>query len=243
MENQLQKTGNGITPESTSLSAVTTNNAKAILASVVRSNVSVEVFTADHENHPTVSKLARNFGKPLILEYIVLCIEHCLAGIQVKEPTELQILEIANELLIDEPTWKLEDFQCFFKKIKKGEFGKDYNRFDLSTVYQFRDLYNQERNYIFEKAMEQRNKKPVLEGVDMDALYAKFREEGSQRARVVKMKKLPETRVEAKKQWEKERDSYFQGKNPTEIEFFDYAYKYPFNQSYIDWWVRNNLKG
>lgn len=113
-------------------------------------------FVADHETYPTIHRLLREVGEDAVFVMVMFFIEDCVRALSVNQPTKEQLLEIARELIIDNPTFKPEDFKTFFANVKKGKYGKDYNRFDISTVYQMLSAYNEERMDMLEQAMAKR---------------------------------------------------------------------------------------
>ncbi len=107
----------------------------------------------DHATYPTVFSLTRQVGTGTVKLYLVMLLEETVRALSIaKEPTKEQLLEIAGELIKDHPTLKLEDFKQFFLNYRKGRYGKDYSRFDMTTIYRALEGDETTEGYLSERA-------------------------------------------------------------------------------------------
>lgn len=128
-------------------------------AAMLLSTVKVEdlpVALTDHETFPTVSTIARTIGAGTVKLFLTMLIEDTVKKLSItNEPTKDQVLEMAGELIKDHPTLKLEDFKQFFMNYRKGRYGRDYSRFDMTTIYRALegdDNYPPVKGYLQERA-------------------------------------------------------------------------------------------
>lgn len=66
----------------------------------------------------------------------------------VRPLTNSQIEELSIDLM-QFKDYRLEEFLAFFEGIKKGRYGKIYDRLDQSTIWEMWDKYHQERESFF----------------------------------------------------------------------------------------------
>lgn len=210
----------------------------AVLFKEARTDRELSAVVVDHETHPTIHKIVNVAGKPAVRMFLVLCIEDCVKAIQVKEPGKDQILEIADELIKDHPTLKPEDYRIFFANVKKGKYGRDYNRFDISTVYQMLDTYLQDRADIFEAAIMQRKaleNSTVRTGeADMRTLYNGVVLAEQRKAEAKRMQDL---RQRAIAQWKLDYDLHFVGVEITPEADAEYWERNPLDEDYVKRWM------
>lgn len=116
---------------------------------------------------PDVQELSvwnRVNGKSATTKYIVLLLEDLNNYFNISRPlTNPQIVELAMEF-VDQYWWvKMEDLLAFFEAIKKGTFGKVYERLDPSIIWEQWDAYEAQRTRFCEdRAMSQNYKDPAL---------------------------------------------------------------------------------
>lgn len=125
-------------------------------AQVMFAEVKTENFLpalTNHASFPTIHTLSRTIGTGTLKLYLVLLLEETILSLNIaNSPTKEQILEIASELITDHPTLKLEDLKVFFKNYRKGRYGKDFNRFDISTIYRALEGDETNQGFLSERA-------------------------------------------------------------------------------------------
>lgn len=212
--------------------------------------VKIQDYILEHDKYPTISSLQARFGTKTLKVALTLMIEDCVASIQIKQPSKEMVLEMAAELISDFPTFKLQDFKIFFTNYKKGVYGKDYNRFDLSTVYPALKIFEQQRNEIFEVELIKRkdvmNKvEPISADADMKELYDKAIKQSKEKFTGRITNEMRDEYLQAaKNQHYSEYEVYCKKNNLEESAetYIEYQKKYPFNQNYIEWCFKTNNK-
>jgi nucleoid DNA-binding protein len=147
--------------------------ASMLVATVKAENLSLAL--TDHENFPTVSTIARTAGAGTVKMFLTILIEETVKQLSItNEPSKEQVLEMATELIKDHPTLKLEDFKKFFLNYRKGRYGRDFSRFDMTTIYRALEGdencypvikgYLQERSELFEAELGKKRLSNVDKG-------------------------------------------------------------------------------
>lgn len=205
--------------------------------------VKMQDYVLDHEKYPSISSLQAHYGTKTLRVVLTLMIEDCIASIQIKQPSKEMVIEMANELISDYPTFKLQDFSNFFLNYRKGKYGKDYNRFDISTLYLALQEFNKERTDAFEFMTAKRKGEylgsKINEGTDMQKVYEK-----AIRQTAKKLKITSDMRdaflQSAKYQHHNDYMEYCKQNNlqDSDAVYLEYQKKYPFNQTYIEWFIK-----
>lgn len=225
--------------------------AAVLFQRVKESKQPLTLITVDHENFPTINRIIAEAGEPSVKIFLVMLIEDCVRSLNINEPTKDQVLEIADELIRDFPYFKPEDFRIFFLNFKKGKYGKDYHRFDLSVVYRALDLYLPERSEAHEIAVQ--NQKSIQSSAvrtgeaDMKTLYDQVVEgELKSQARKERIEELKKAAVDEWNQQMREaaeRDGVDPEENKGDNKWFkQYLAKYPLTESYINFYIKKHLK-
>jgi len=83
-----------------------------------------------------LSVVAKKEGRHNVLKFLVIALSGLNDALNVgKGMNDDQIVEIASDLLEDYYFYRLVDFSICFKNIRKGLYGKMYDRFDQETLY------------------------------------------------------------------------------------------------------------
>lgn len=202
-----------------------------------RANVDLGPVLMDHENYPTISSLKNEYGFNIVFKIITALILDFVNSINVTQPSEGQIYEMAKELIADNPTYKPEDFKLFFTDAKKGKYGEMYNRFDMSVLYSWLKVYNEERTFQFEAELEKRksefNLDRGLRTNDIKKIHDLYDQTFTQTMNERQQKEYDTQRKRAIAQWKLDFDLYFTGKEITEDLYNDYTSKNPLDEDYI----------
>lgn len=219
------------------------NLAVEIFKEVKQSTVELSVLTTDHENYPTIKTLEIEIGRPAIKMFLVMMIEDCVRSLNINEPSKDQIIELANELINDNPTFKLEDFKIFFSNIKKGRYGNDYNRFDIASVYRMMASYYDDRSLIHEQSVIQKNKSlnadPAIRTNDISKMGDIYRKAIERGEKEFAEKKYAELRKRAIAKWKLYYDLHFNGVTITEELHNAYSELNPLNEEYIESFIKS----
>lgn len=215
------------------------------------------VALIDHEKHPTVHTLVRTIGTGTVKMFLVHLIEQTIRMLNISNPPEKdQVLEIAGELIKDHPTLKLEDYRVFFLNYRKGRYGKDYSRFDISSVYRALegdDTYPPVKGFLSERAElledaigRQKQSQYDRTGIDvpdgetynLEELMAKHikpkeRVLSGSELRDKWRRKAAETYARSYQQW-----LFDNNLEDCEQSVVEFATKKPFNSDYIDNWIK-----
>lgn len=215
-----------------------TEIAVVIFQHVKKSDINLPQVTVDHATYPTINKLINTAGKASVKIFLVMMIEDCVKAISVNQPTKDQVMGMADEMIKDFQFLKPEDFQVFFTNYKKGIYGKDYNRFDMATIYQAMEIYLAERSDIHEQqVINQRSKQNSLVRTgetDIKHLYDKVLTEQE----IENQKRETETRrKKAIAKWTYDYQMYFHGQVITPEMDAEYRIHTPLDEDYI-----NNFK-
>lgn len=202
----------------------------------------IHVFVSDHETYPTIHTMRRELGDAPVMIMITMFIKDCIDSLSVNQPTKEQVLEMAREIMSDNPTYKPEDFKVFFSNVKKGRYGKDYNRFDLSTVYHMLAVYNDERMTAFEQAIAKRkaeDNSTIRTPSDTKSMHELYDGVVLSQMRENQKKELGRLRQAAISKWITEMHLHFVGMGIqpheiTEEQDVEYRKQNPLDETYIE---------
>ncbi|WP_310079493.1 DUF6633 family protein [Sphingobacterium sp. 2149] len=100
---------------------------------------------------PTIRKLGEE-SKIVLSAYITEFIEDALSFLNLgKTMSDVQIAQTVTYLIEDYPNVNLADLKLFFKRFKKGVYGKFFDRIDGQVIIEAFTNYNSERMDLFEQ--------------------------------------------------------------------------------------------
>ena len=133
-----------------------------------------------------MSSLRKMIGDANLAKLIIILIEDLVNFFNVERPmNEDQITDLAVDLMNEMRYHRFEEIVAFFEGIKKGKYGKVYERFDAYLIWEMfigREGEENEHSYEFKKmrwcefqATKDNNKDPIIKSEivsDVDKLYS-----------------------------------------------------------------------
>ena len=133
-----------------------------------------------------ISLIRKTIGDANLAKLIIILIEDLVNYFNVQRPmNEDQITDLAFDLMNEMRYHRFEEIVAFFEGIKKGKYGKVYERFDASLIWEMfigREGEENEHCYEFKKmrwcefqATKDNNKDPIIKSEmisDVDKLYS-----------------------------------------------------------------------
>ena len=133
------------------------------------------LFSKDKSTQFSIVQKA--LGEDNMKKTIVVILEDLVNYFNVARPMTIdQIVDLAYEILPSFKYHKFEEILMFCEGIKKGKWGKVYERFDASIFWEFFEKYEENRNsWIEYDNTKDNNKDPIIKSEivsDVDKLYS-----------------------------------------------------------------------
>lgn len=135
------------------LIAAITNKDLQKIKTEIRKFVSGGVVNVDMAlDHGTqLSIWNRQHGKATTAKVLVILITDLVNSFNVNRPmTSGQITDLAMDMAADLWAFRMEEIGAFFEGVKRGTYGKIYERLDPPTIWLCWDLYLDHRNEVIE---------------------------------------------------------------------------------------------
>jgi hypothetical protein len=144
---------------------------------------------------PQVSALVREHGAQIVQGLIELQILRVVENVNVGKYMTPNQMKFAAEL-IAEKFWylKLEDFVVCFKNGIVGQYGKDYDRVDVTTLCSWINAYEVERNETSHRLQVEQGKdnaKNIMDIIGSDVMTAAIRKVVDEQAAKLVIKESP----------------------------------------------------
>ena len=100
-----------------------------------------------HAPDISLSLIKKETGTEFLRSFLTLIISDVVEFFSVgKSMNEKQILQTSDLIAEEYYYFKPEDFKLCFNRAKKGRYGKQYDRLDGGVIFEWLQLYSQERS-------------------------------------------------------------------------------------------------